>query len=316
MANAQSIILHHYAASPFAEKVRLALRLRNLGWASVEAPSVPPKPDLFALTGGYRRIPVMQIGADVYCDTRLILDTLEKRFTLQPLGLPGHLGTGHMVSIWADRVWFPVSAAIIFAEIGEHLPEAFRADRAEAFGRGFDIAAMKAAAPTMREQWIAQMSWIEARLDGARRSGTGDFMVGSKPGLIDVHCAYNIWFVKQHLTEFLNSVFSDHPLTAAWYDRLQEFEGTEPEAIDAETAIAIARDTAPRLVAASVALDPRGLRPGQRVSVTPDDNCRTPVEGELVHSDSECIIIKRFDERAETLNVHFPRYGYLIETLD
>jgi len=316
MANAQSIILHHYGASPFAEKVRLALRLRNLGWASVDAPNMPPKPDLDALTGGYRRIPVMQIGADVFCDTRLILDTLEKRFTLQPLGLPGHRGTGQMVSIWADRVWFPVSAAIVFAEIGEHLPEAFRADRAEAFGRGFDIAQMKAAAPTMREQWIAQLAWIEARLEGARRAGTGDFMVGSKPGLIDVHCAFNVWFVQQHLPDFLAGVFRDHPLTDSWFARLQEAEGTDPETIDAETAIAIARDCAPRLVAATVTLDPRGLRPGQRVSVTPDDNCRVPVEGELVHSDSECIIIKRFDERAETINVHFPRFGYLIQSLE
>ena len=37
-----------------------------------------PKPDVIALTGGYRRTPVLQIGSDVYCDTALIAEVLER----------------------------------------------------------------------------------------------------------------------------------------------------------------------------------------------------------------------------------------------
>ena len=73
------IILHHYDISPYSEKVRLGLGLKGLAWASVEIPVIMPKPDLTALTGGYRKAPVLQIGADIYCDSQLIMRELERR---------------------------------------------------------------------------------------------------------------------------------------------------------------------------------------------------------------------------------------------
>src|SRR5436190_12933567 len=66
------LIFHHYDPSPFSEKVRLVLGLKRLAWSSVIVPMVLPKPDLVPLTGGNRRTPVLQIGADVYCGTNLI----------------------------------------------------------------------------------------------------------------------------------------------------------------------------------------------------------------------------------------------------
>ena len=74
------IILHHYETSPYSEKVRLGLGLKGLAWASVEIPIIMPKPDLTALTGGYRKTPVLQIGADIYCDSQLIMRELERRY--------------------------------------------------------------------------------------------------------------------------------------------------------------------------------------------------------------------------------------------
>ena len=59
------IILHHYEISPYSEKVRLGLGLKGLAWGSVEIPVIMPKPDLTALTGGYRKTPVLQIGTDI-----------------------------------------------------------------------------------------------------------------------------------------------------------------------------------------------------------------------------------------------------------
>ena len=82
------LILHHFDPSPFAEKIRLVFGLKGLAWQSVDIPMVPPKPDLTALTGGYRRTPVLQVGADIYCDTRLIALELERRFPTPTL-FPG-----------------------------------------------------------------------------------------------------------------------------------------------------------------------------------------------------------------------------------
>ena len=72
------LILHHYPTSLFAEKARLLLGFKGLSWRSVNISPVMPKPDLTALTGGYRKTPVLQIGADIYCDTALIARRLEQ----------------------------------------------------------------------------------------------------------------------------------------------------------------------------------------------------------------------------------------------
>ena len=84
------LILHHYPASPFAHKARCVLGFKQLAWRSVTVPSVMPKPDVVALTGGYRRTPVLQIGADIYCDTALICDVLE-HLRPEPTLYPPHL---------------------------------------------------------------------------------------------------------------------------------------------------------------------------------------------------------------------------------
>src|SRR3990167_265739 len=73
-------ILHHYDTSPFSEKVRLMFGLKGLTWSSVEIPNINPKPDYTPLTGGYRRTPSLQIGADVYCDSQAILAEIERRW--------------------------------------------------------------------------------------------------------------------------------------------------------------------------------------------------------------------------------------------
>ena len=73
-------ILHHFDWSQYAEQVRVLLGIKGLAWASVQIPMVMPKPDLTALTGGYRKTPVLQIGADIYCDTSRIALELESRW--------------------------------------------------------------------------------------------------------------------------------------------------------------------------------------------------------------------------------------------
>ena len=67
------IVLHHSPTLTFSERVRLAFGLKNVAWRSVTIPPAMPKSDLLPLMGGYRRTPVMQIGADILCDTQLIL---------------------------------------------------------------------------------------------------------------------------------------------------------------------------------------------------------------------------------------------------
>ena len=312
MANAQSIILHQFERSPFSEKIRLALRMKNLAWSAVEIPSIMPKPDLMPLTGGYRRTPVMQIGADIYCDTQLMLPELERRFQLPALDLPGHEGLARMVGAWVDTKWFQTSVGVIFGEVGDKMPKEFIEDRTKMSGRPFDVEAMKAAAPVLRDQWRAQLMWIEERLDGGRHAGTGDWLVGTKPGLVDVHAFMNPWFVEKNVPDFLERCFEDAPLTRSWYGRLKDYRGQAPEKISGQDAIDVAHNAAPRLKPASTAHDLRDFEPGERVTIAPDDYAKDWVEGDLVIANAERVIIARQDERADNLHVHFPRVGYVL----
>src|SRR5579864_1657311 len=151
------LILHHYDNSPFSEKPRLLFGLLGLDWRSVIQPTIMPKPDLTPLTGGYRRIPVLQIGADIYCDTQVIMAEVAARAGGEPLE-----GVGWAVNLWADRLFFAATVPIIFGEI--EVPRAFIEDREKLSGRPFDAAQMKAAAGPMQGQWRAQAAWLEDAL--------------------------------------------------------------------------------------------------------------------------------------------------------
>lgn len=312
MADSQSIVLHQYEASPFSEKIRLALRLKNLSWYAVDAPVIMPKPDLVPLTGGYRRIPVMQIGSDIYCDTRLILRELEQRFPLPCLNLPMHEGSSVMLSTWTDRVWFQVSVAVIFGTVGDQVPEAFKKDRAEMSGREFDVGAMKAAVPYMQDQWRAHLMWIEERLTGGKATGVSEYLLGTKAGLSDVHAHMNVWFTARNVPDFVNSCFETAPLTKAWYERLNRVEGREPTKLSSSDALAIAESSVPRLVSASTQHENQKLVVGEKIAVSPDDYAKDWVEGELVHADYHRVILKRIDKKVGTINVHYPRAGYIV----
>src|ERR1700743_2148157 len=99
------LILHHYAMSPFSEKIRLIFGLKKLAWRSVDIPPVMPKPDVVALTGGYRKTPVLQGGADIYCDTALIARVLEARQG-EPTLYPADAPLAVPLAQWADSYLF------------------------------------------------------------------------------------------------------------------------------------------------------------------------------------------------------------------
>ena len=66
------LILHHYAMSPFSEKIRIMLGYAQVNWQSCITREMPPRPLLARLAGGYRKIPVAQMGADIFCDSKII----------------------------------------------------------------------------------------------------------------------------------------------------------------------------------------------------------------------------------------------------
>ncbi len=137
------IILHHYAVSPYAEKVRIGLGLKQAAWQSVDIPNVMPKPDLMPLTGGYRKTPVMQIGADIYCDTQLIMLELDRRLPAPPFLPKGREGEARAITMWIDRNIFSPAVGVVMSQVADRFGEAFKKDRSEFSGRSFDAAKLK-----------------------------------------------------------------------------------------------------------------------------------------------------------------------------
>ena len=155
------IILHHFEESPFSEKIRLIFGLKKLAWTSVVITRIMPRPDLMPMTGGYRRTPVMQIGADIYCDTQCIMRELERRFPAPSLLPKGYDGLAWGSAMWTDRSFFQNTVNLVFGRLADKVPADFIADREQLRGAKFDIAAMTAAIPQMRDQYRAHLSWID-----------------------------------------------------------------------------------------------------------------------------------------------------------
>ena len=302
------IILHHYAGSPFAEKVRVALGIKQAAWKSVDIPNVMPKPDLMPLTGGYRKTPVLQVGADIYCDTQLIMMEIEKRVPAPPLLSMGREGEARGLAMWIDRNIFWSAVGVVMGEIGDKLPEAFKKDRSEFSGRSFDADKLRAAVPMARDQAYAQLSLAEEMLADGR-----PYLLGAAPSLADCALYNPVWCIKDRLGP-LASPLDRLPRIGIWSERMKAFGGGKRQDITATEALEIAK--AARPAPASVdANDPSGLGAGQKVSVVPDDTGKVPVSGELVGLSAYRISVARNDLRVGDVVVHFPRAGFVIQTL-
>jgi glutathione S-transferase len=193
------LILHHYDFSSFSEKVRLVLGIKNLSWRSVEIPSTLPKPDYLPLTGGYRRAPSLQIGADVYCDSRRIIDELERRFP-EPSIYPGpdrlaQRAFTATLERWADSILLRTTINYISSAYpqGARFTPQFLNDRAELLGKAQPgLGHTEANATKNLVQLRPQLRWIGEMLDDGRPYVHGDTM-----SLADCVIYHAIWIMDQ-----------------------------------------------------------------------------------------------------------------------
>lgn len=300
------IIFHHYWSSPFSEKVRVIFGMKKLAWRSVEIPNMMPKPDVMPLTGGYRKTPVMQIGADIYCDTQLIIRELERRYPQHPVVRDGGLSYG--LGFWTDRPFFQATVPIIFGEIGPMIPEAFKKDREKMFPeRPFNYEQMKAASPMFRDQWRAHAAMISDSLAHGKL-----YLGGDTASAIDAHCYMNLWFLRNPLGAVADALLTEFPAVSAWYERVKAIGHGTFTPMDSGEALAIARNATPTPAAKPDRFDPNGRKPGDRVSVMADDYGRDPVVGDIVFSNAHEIAIRRVAPEVGDVVVHFPRAGFMV----
>lgn len=296
------LILHHYDGSPVAELVRTALGIKGARWRSVLIPNVAPKPELEPLTGGYRKTPVMQIGANIYCDSARIIDALEAQAPAPTL-YPQPLGAmARMIAQWLGGPVFRAAAVSALAPVKDAFPDAFWEDRKKLFGLSREA---MVTAPHMGLQFDAAMAWLEQTLGDGRA-----FLGGDAPGYADCAAHMVIWFIRLTPNPVAAQVFADKPLTTAFAQRMSDIGHGGKTALEAADALAIAR-------AATPAIEPwidasHGFTLGQSVSVATEDPGATPVAGTLQRLTDSEIAIARSHPLTGDVVVHFPRIGQVI----
>ena len=301
------IILHHYTNSPFAEKVRGILGYKKLAWKSVMIPRIMPKPDLMALTGGYRRTPVMQVGADIYCDTALIADVLERMAPADSLYPTRMAGLARTLAQWGDSTLFWSAIAYCFQPAG--VPAIFPGLSAEQI-KDFvaDRSAMRGNAPRMAPGEATGALAIYLRRLEDMLSGGSAFLLGDRPTIADFAIYHPVWFIRR--TTPLAGILDDTPRLLAWAERMQAIGHHEHEDLDPQRAIEIAREGKPVDTGALKFVDMHGIALGETVAIMPTDYALDPVVGELVIASENELAVRRTDERAGTVVVHFPRIGF------
>ena len=302
-----ALILHHYDFSAFAEKIRLVFGLKNLAWHSVIAPSLLPKPDLVALTGGYRHIPVLQIGADVYCDTRCIARELERRHPSPPLFEPATRGLATAIEAWAERDLFWPAVRYASGVNAETMVPGLHADRAALHGRRAPTPErLKAAAHRNLAQLRPQLRIVEQLVAQGR-----PFLLSDRPGQADLAVYHALWFLGC-LKIDCSGELAGYPATRAWMARVAAIGHGRPQELSPAQALAIAAQGDP--VAAGASIDDDTLPAlGSEVSIRPDGYVTEAVSGTLVQVDRFDVAIRRADPALGEVMLHFPRVGYAIK---
>jgi len=301
-----SPILHNYEFSTFSEKVRTALGYKGIAWQSVDIPGMPPRPLLTPLTGGYRRAPVLQVGADIYCDTQLIMPTLDRLYPggkpLLPAASEG-LARG-LGFAWERQMWIPTIGVLVHY-IGEHIPPEFIKDRKEGY-LGIDIS-KDAMAPQFEQhlQFVrAQYAWLKQALTGKA------FLFGDALTAADLSIWQTTFLLRKNCPPEVDALLGLQAIVP-WYERIAAIGHGSFSAMSAEQAFEVARSSEPAPVThLQPNGDPGGLKAGAAVTVTPEDNARVPVSGTLVAAGEHEVVIHRRDEQAGNLHIHFPRLGF------
>lgn len=297
------LILHHYEMSPFSEKVRRILAWKRIPWRAVRAPAVMPKPELVALTGGYRRVPLLQIGSHVYCDTSLIARVLEGLSPEPPL-FPTPLAES--LAEWADTRLFEVAAVIGMRPT--RFEDSLRWLTSDELSKIFeDRKAMREGArvrPLPQKAALSHLVVYLTRLDGEVQ--TQSFLLGDKPCGADFSAYHSTWFLEKLAPEPL----APFGALRRWMDRIAAPPAEPTETVSADAALGVAFEGSKNFAPAIPFDSSIGLQLGARVMVRAADYGRDPVEGELVHAELNEVVLKREDARAGVVFVHFPRVGY------
>ncbi|CAG8510283.1 6921_t:CDS:2 [Funneliformis caledonium] len=289
-----------------------------------------PRPLLQPLTHGYRRIPVLQIGSDIFVDTASIIEELERRYP-EPTLFPKRNGSdksdrglGLAISMWTDRYFLPSILGIFpYDSKDPSMPKLFsskefKEDRSSLLGTPVKPEILLQARQYNVDKIRSNFEWVELQFSDDDREW---FLDTPYPSIFDIHVATNIWFlgVIQGAKDVLNPNL--YPKTYSWYRKFLKYvksNGIKPKKISGEEALEIAKKFKPlndgeRKVEQDQKDATRKL--GDNVAIQPDDYGKIPVKGKIVSLGDRIIGIRPHDvdKTGFEVVIWFPRAGYRIK---
>ncbi|KAJ3853154.1 hypothetical protein EV368DRAFT_73615 [Lentinula lateritia] len=325
------VILYRYDASPFSVKIDNVLMFKNVPYATVTVANVLPRPEITESLGlTYRRIPILAIGNDIYCDTSLIAAAIERRFpTSQGFGTifppkkhGGSPDTGLLKAFtqhYADTVLFNLGPILL---PWNRFPDFFLKDRQTVSSRLFanavpDMPLMINSQGKAMNALSAHLALVNEQLQDGR-----EWLFDTElPSLADIgiHFTYN-WVCGFPNTR---SLFDEarFPYALRWLDRLNKFIKTTrndfptPQILTGpEAADSIAKSSyEPYNVIGFDAFEAARLNlvKNQMVNVVPDDTGpQFATFGKLVAFNHEEIVIETNGTMNAIFRCHFPRIGF------
>jgi len=296
----------------------------------VEVSVLPPRPELLELLGiAYRRVPVLAIGNDVYCDSSLIVSVLERTFPPSegyPTLFPKRKGsmtadTGLVKSLsmfYVDRLLYNLGA---FSYPYEKLPDVFVKDRNEHFGPGgaLDLLDMVPRRKEFAGTLSSHLDLIEEQVSDGR-----EWLLDTElPGLADISVHFTLLWIRECKFDGFDGLFDPEvfPRTISWLERttayLQEFVDSSTfrhfTGMEAANIVASSKEEDLAIIGFnSVEAGRLGLQLGDLVSVEPEDTGRVPTIGKLVALNRQEVVIETHGSAADVVRCHFPRLAFRI----
>ncbi|KAH7381594.1 hypothetical protein BKA66DRAFT_418954 [Pyrenochaeta sp. MPI-SDFR-AT-0127] len=327
MAPTERPILFHYAASIYSHRVLWYLWLRGIPYDECIQPPVMPRPDLEAINVGYRKMPLLALGKDVYCDSRLIISKLESLYPESNLApkTAGEAGTRKLFENYCiDGGVFANAVKLIpyWVEAGFLQNEVFLDDRQKLMGgRRMTAEAMEAGRP----DGLQHLRQVFELLESTFLADGRDWVLGTEePSLVDIDAVWPFeWLiVDQHMKGSLPEAHISaniYPKTYAWVRRFMDviekkkMAHSKPTTLDGEA-------MSERVLSATSSIDeigiitddPLAIKHGDEIEVFPSDYGQTgKTVGTLIGLTTSEVVLRN----KKGVHVHFPRWNFSIKKL-
>lgn len=308
------IILHRAFGSVYAQKTMCVLGYAGANWHSVMTSEGLPRPVLETLVGSFaRRPPVLQIGADLYCDTDMIMMALSKQLNQPDLNrLTLSECENQQILAFDSELFYAVQGSISKRQFATRFFRKFGVKKAFTFFK--DRLTMRNSKQAQQlitgksqEQWKAIVEKHFAQMQ--RQLENVPFLSGKNtPNAVDFSAFTQVFYM-----DFLNDLIDakNYSEVGAWYQRMTAFGLGNFSEITAEKSIEIAKNTEPTPIPETLQTSDRL---GEEIEVPYNDSLGKlivePLKAILVGEDDFQYIIERKNEAIGKVHIHIPKQCY------